>query len=215
MKSYLVLGLGRFGQSFAKTLASIGHDVLVVDKSESIVQQFSNEVTHAICAEASNEGFLSSIGVKNYDAAIVAIGDIQSSILTVVLLKELGSKYVLAKASSDLHAKVLYKVGADRVIFPERDMGIRAANSISSKNIIDFIELFPEYSIMEITVPLSWVGKTIGGVAVRTKYGVNIIALKTLEHLNVLPHVDTKFKENDIVVVMGKNSDLKTLQSIK
>jgi trk system potassium uptake protein TrkA len=215
MKSYLVLGLGRFGQSFAKTLASIGHDVLVVDKTEDIVQQFSNVVTHAICAEASNEEFLSSIGVKNYDAAIVAIGDIQSSILTVVLLKELGSKYILAKASSDLHAKVLYKVGADRVIFPERDMGIRAANSISSKNIIDFIELFPEYSIMEITVPSSWVGKTIGGIAVRTKYGVNIVALKTFEHLNVLPHVDTKFKENDIVVVMGKNSDLKALQTVK
>ena len=215
MKSYLVLGLGRFGQSFAKTLVSIGHDVLVVDKTESIVQQFSNEVTRAISAEASNEEFLSSIGVKNYDAAIVAIGDIQSSILTTVLLKELGSKYVLAKASNDLHAKVLYKVGADRVIFPERDMGIRAANSISSKNIIDFIELFPEYSIMEITVPSSWVGKTIGGIAVRTKYGVNIVALKAFEHLNILPHADAKFKEKDIVVVMGKNSDLKALQSIK
>lgn len=215
MKSYLVLGLGRFGQSFARTLATIGHGVLVVDKSETIIQQFSNEVTHAICAEAANEEFLRSIGVKNYDAAIVAIGDVQSSILTVVILKELGSKYVLAKASSDLHAKVLYKVGADRVIFPERDMGIRAANSISSKNIIDFIELFPEYSIMEITVPSSWVGKTIGGIAVRTKYGVNIVALKTFDNLNVLPHVDARFRENDIVVVMGKNSDLKTLQTIK
>lgn len=215
MKSYLVLGLGRFGQSFARTIASIGHDVLVVDKNETIIQQFSNEFTHAICAEVSNEEFLKSIGVKNYDAAIVAIGDIQSSILTVVLLKELGAKYVLAKASSELHAKVLYKVGADRIIFPERDMGIRTANSISSKNIIDFIELFPEYSIMEITVPSSWVGKTIGGIAVRTKYGVNIIALKTFEHLNVLPHADTKFRENDIVVVMGKNSDLKVLQTVK
>ncbi|NSW91539.1 MAG: TrkA family potassium uptake protein [Firmicutes bacterium] len=215
MRSYLVLGLGRFGQSFARTLSSLGHDVLVVDKNENIIQQFSNEVTHAIAGEASNEELLKSIGVKNYDATIVAIGDIQSSILTAVLLKELGSKYILAKASNELHAKVLYKIGVDKVIFPERDMGIRAANSISSNNIIDIFELSPEYSIMEFTVPLSWVGKTIGGLAVRTKYGVSIVALRTSDYLNILPQADTKFKENDIVVVMGKNSDLKAMQSIK
>ncbi|HOJ09258.1 MAG TPA: TrkA family potassium uptake protein [Clostridiales bacterium] len=215
MKSYLVLGLGRFGESLAKTLSKHGHDILAVDKNEDIVQQFSSEVTHAIVAESSNEEFLKSVGIKNFDAVIVAIGDIQSSILTTVLLKELGAKYVLAKASNELHAKVLYKVGVDKVVFPEKDMGIRAANSILYRNIIDVMELFPEYSIMEITVPSTWIGKTIRDLSVRSKFGVNIIALRKIQNLNVLPNADAKFDEGDILVVMGKNSDLKALQNLK
>ena len=215
MKSYLVLGLGRFGQSFAKTLVSLGHDVLVVDKDEETVQQFSNEVTHAIAGDAANEELLNSLGIKNFDATIIAIGEIQPSILCAVLLKEFGSNYILAKASNDLHAKVLYKIGVDKVIFPERDMGIRAANSILSKNIIDIFELSPDYSIMEITVPQSWVGKTIGDLEVRTKYGVNIAGVRSSNSLNLLPNANTKFKENDIIIVMGENSDLRDLQNLK
>lgn len=216
MKSYLVLGLGRFGQSFAKTLTELGHDVLGVDNNESIVQEFSDQITHVVQAEASSEDFLESIGVKNFDAAIVAIGDdIQSSIMTTVLLKELGSRHVIAKAQNDLHAKVLYKVGADTVVFPERDMGIRAANNLVSNNIIEVLEISPDYSIMETNVPHSWIGKAIGELAVRTRYGLNIIAVRRSDHLNILPHADTRFEEGDIVAVMGKNSDLKGLQSIR
>jgi len=215
MKSYLVFGLGRFGQSFARTLSKLGHDVLAVDNNEDIVQQISSEVTHALVAEAANEEFLKTVGVKNFDAAIVAIGDIQSSLLTTVLLKELGAKYILAKASNDLHAKVLYKIGVDKVIFPEKDMGIRAANSILYRNIIDIIELFPEYSIIELNAPSSWIGKNIRELAVRTKYSVNIIALRKSHDLSMLPNADTRFDENDIVVALGKNSDLKALQNIK
>lgn len=216
MKSYIVLGLGRFGQSCAKALSELGHDVLGVDKDEQVVQQISDEITHVMCAESSNEEFLRSIGVKNFDAAVVAIGnDIQSSILTTLILKELGVRYVLAKAQNDLHAKVLYKVGADKVILPERDMGIRAANNLISNNIIDYIELSPEYSIMEITVPENWIGKAIGDLAIRAKYGVNIVAIRNGKNINVSPRANTVFKEGDVLAVMGSNSDLKGLHKIK
>lgn len=216
MKSYIVLGLGRFGQSFAKALSELGHDVLGVDHDEKIVQQFSEEVTHVVTAEASSEEFLRSVGVQNFEAAIVAIGDnIQSSIMTTVLLKELGAKHVIAKAQNDLHAKVLYKVGADMVVFPERDMGIRAANNLVSNRIIEVLEISPDYSIMEANVPPGWIGKTIGELAVRARYGVNVIAVRKGDHLDVLPTADTRFEEKDIIAVMGKNTNLKNLQSIR
>lgn len=216
MKSYLVLGLGRFGRSFAQTLAEHGCDVLGVDKNNQVVQEMSDIVTHVICAESSNEEFLRSIGVTNFDAAVVAMGgNIQASVLTTVLLKELGARYILAKAQNDLHAKVLYKVGADRVVFPERDMGIKTANNMISARIIDIIELSPEYSIMEITIPTSWIGKTIGELAIRAKYGVNVLAIKRGATINASPNAEARFQQNDIAAVMGKNSDLKNLQNMK
>lgn len=216
MKSYLVLGLGRFGQSFAKALTDLGHDVLGVDNKENIVQEFSDAITHVMYAEAASEEFLKSIGVKNFDAAVVAIGDdIQSSIMATVLLKELGVKYIIAKAQNALHAKALYKLGADKVVFPERDMGIREANNLVSNNIIDVIELSPDYSIIETVIPDSWSGKSIGELAVRARYGVNIIAIRKDGHINVMPQANTVFSQNNVIAVMGKNSDLKSLKSIK
>lgn len=216
MKSFIIIGLGRFGQSLAKTLVELGHDVLGVDRSESIVQQLSDEITHVVQAEADNEDFLKSVGIKNFDAAVVAIGDdIQSSIITTVLLKELGVKYILAKAQNDLHAKILYKVGADKVIFPERDMGVRAANMLVSNNIIDIIELSPDYSIMEITPPPAWLGKSIGELSVRVRYGVYIIAIRRSSEINVMPNANMVFEEGDVIAVIGNNSSLKSLQKIK
>jgi trk system potassium uptake protein TrkA len=216
MKSYIVLGLGRFGQSCAKALADLGHDVLGVDNNLQIVQDMSGALTHVVQAEAASEEFLKTVGVKNFDAAVVAIGnDIQASILTTILLKELGAKYILAKSQSDLHAKVLHKVGADKVVFPERDMGIRTANNLVSSNIVDIIGLSSDYSIMEITAPASWLGRTIGDLAVRSKYGVNIIAVKKSDNISALPEAHTVFEENDVVAVMGRNSKLKSLQNVK
>lgn len=216
MKSYIILGLGRFGQSFARTLTELGHDVLGVDNQEHIVQDLSDEITHVVHAEVSSEDFLKSVGVKNFDAAIVAIGsDIQSSIMTTVLLKELGARYIIAKAQNDLHAKVLYKVGADKVVFPERDMAIRAANNLVSNNIIDVIEISPDYSIVETRIPESWVEKTLGELAIRARYGLNIIAIRRDTHMNISPHADTKFHHGDMIAVMGKNPDLKNIRNIK
>lgn len=215
MKSYLILGLGRFGKSCAKALNELGHDVLGVDNNELVVQEFSDEVTHVICAQASSEEFLKSIGVESFEAAVVAIGDdIQSSILATLILKDQGAKYILAKAQNDLHAKVLYKVGADKVVFPERDMGMKAANNLVSNNIIDMIELSPDYSIMEITVPQNWVNKSIGELSIRSKYKVNVLAIRKNSSMDVSPQPDTKFEQSDIIAVMGKNSDLKHLQKL-
>ncbi len=216
MNSYLVLGLGRFGKAFAKTLSELGHDVLGVDRNPQVVQDLSEELAHVITSEISSEEFLKSIGVSNFDAAVVAIGnDLQSSILTTALLKELGAKYIISKAQNDLHAKVLMTVGANRVIFPERDMGIRVANNLASHNIIDSIQLSGDHSIMETSIPDKWVGKTINELAIRARYNVNILAVRKGDTLDISPGADYVFKEDDIVSIMGKNKDLKDLQYIK
>jgi trk system potassium uptake protein TrkA len=216
MNSYLVLGLGRFGTAFAKTMSDLGHDVLGVDSDPQIVQDLSEELAHVITSDVSSEDFLKSIGVSNFNAAIVAIGnDLQSSILTTALLKELGAKYIISKAQNDLHAKVLMTVGANRVVFPERDMGIRVANNLSSSNIIDSIQLSGDYSIMETSIPEKWTGKTIADLSIRTKYRVNILAVRKGEDIIISPNADYVFKEDDIISIMGRNKYLNDLQYIK
>jgi trk system potassium uptake protein TrkA len=213
MKSYVVLGLGRFGRNFAQTLVELGHNVLAVDRNEQLVQEFSETVTHVMTAECSSEDFLKSIGIKNFDAVIVAIGDdIQSSILTTLILKELGANFILAKAQNNLHAKVLMKVGADRVIQPERDMAVRAANNLVSNNIIDMIELSPDYSIMETEAPSDWIGKTIRELNIRAKYGISIMAIKNNGGTTIAPTADIGLDRGDIIAVIGKNSDLNKLK---
>lgn len=216
MKSYLILGLGRFGQSFARTLADLGNDVLGVDSDEKIVQESSDFLTHVMHADASSEDFLQAIGIKNYDVIMVSIGaHIQTSIITTVLLKEMGAAYVIAKAQNDLHAKILTKVGADKVILPEQEMGILEANRLVSNNIIAAIELSSEYSIIETTVPAGWHGKSIRDLAIRTRYKVNLIALKSERGIDVIPQPDTVFRKEDIIVIVGKNSDLKQFRSVR
>lgn len=216
MKSFLVLGLGRFGTSIASTLSELEHDVLAVDSKNQIVNEMADHVTHVIQADAANEEFLKSLGIKNFDAIVVAIGDdIESSITSTLLLKELGASFVVAKAQNDLHAKLLYKVGADRVVFPERDMGIREANSLTSGNLVDMIELSPEYSIIETSIPESWVGKSISNIRVRSKYNINIIAIRKGKSLDMLPNADSTFTANDIIAVMGKNEDLEKLNKLR
>lgn len=216
MKSFLVLGLGRFGTSMATALAESGHDVIAVDANEHIINEMSEHVAQALQADAASEEFLKKIGVKNFNATIVAIGDdIESSITSTLLLKELGANFVIAKAQNEVHAKLLNKVGADRVVFPERDMGIREANSLTSGNIVDVIELSPDFSIIETIIPESWVGKTLSELRVRTKYKVNVIAIKKGNEMNILPNAETIFTPNDLIAVMGKNEDLEKLRKLK
>lgn len=215
MKSFLVLGLGRFGTSVATTLTDLGHDVYGVDANEHIVNALSEHLTYVVQADCASEEFLRSIGVKNFNACIVAIGDdIESSITATLLLKELGAGFVVAKAQNEVHAKLLNKVGADRVVLPERDMGIREANSLTSGNIIDIIELSPDFSIMETSVPESWVGKTMSELRVRSKYNVSIIAIRKKTFIDILPKADTAFSLNDIIAVIGRNEDLNDLRKL-
>ena len=187
-KQFVVIGLGRFGASVAKTLYSLGNDVLVIDKDEDLIQDISDSVTHAVQMDATDENALRTLGLRNFDVAVVTIGaNIQSSVMVTLLVKELGVKYIIAKGNSDLHAKVLYKIGADRVILPEKDMGVRVAHNLVSDNILDHIELDPEYSIVEIVTPTSWVGKTLVDLELRARYEITVLAIKNGKSINVTP----------------------------
>jgi trk system potassium uptake protein TrkA len=215
-KSFAIFGLGRFGTSIANTLSNMGCEVLAVDKIEDRLNNISPKITYAVLGDATDEQFLKKIGIKNFDTAIVAIGeDIQSSILVTVLLKETGVKYVLAKAKSELHSRVLYKVGADMVILPEKEMGIRVAHSLLSKNLFELIELSPENSIVEIVCPKNWEGKSIKDLNIRVKYGVSIIAVKRHDKVIVSPKANHIFEGDELLVIIGLNSDIRKLGYLK
>lgn len=215
MESFLIIGMGRFGQSLATELSALGHDVLVIDKSEERIAAVADHVTHAVIGDAKDENVISSLGARNFDVAVVAIAEsIEDSVLITIMLKELGVKKVIAKAQSMLHMKVLQRVGADGTVFPERDMGKRLAQSLSAKNIIDFIELSDEYSIVETETPRTWLGKSLAELNVRRAYGINVIAVrdKLGRDLVVSPPATYAINDGDVLVVIGKNSDIKRLR---
>ena len=208
-KSFIVLGLGRFGTNVATSLFDLGYEVLAVDNKPQIIQEIVSNVTHAVVADATDEAALRSLGVRNFDMAIVAIGDdIEASILTTVILKDLGVQKVLVKANNDLHAKILKKIGADEIVFPEKEMGERIAHNITQSNILDYINLSPEYSIIETTVP-----KTLKEINVRAKYGINIMAVKHGALINIAPNAEDKLYSGDVLVVIGSNLDLDVFKS--
>lgn len=214
-KQFVIIGLGRFGSSIAKTLYSLGNDVLAIDKDEDIVQEIADSVTHAVQLDATDENALRSLGIRNFDVAVVTIGDnIQSSIMATLLVKELGVKYIIAKGHSDLHAKVLYKIGANRVVLPEKDMGVRVAHNLVSANILDYIELSEDYSVMEIQVLEEWAGSTLKELKLRSKYGINVMAIKRGDEVNLSPAADDIIEENDIIVAIGSAEDLSRLEGM-
>lgn len=212
-KHFVVIGIGRFGESVATTLYKLGYEVLVIDNSEKEIQDISNKVTRAVQLDARDESALKRLGIRNFDVAIVAIGDdIQSNILVSVILKELGVKKVIAKAKDALHGRVLEKIGVDRVIYPERDMGIRVAHNLTSANdLLDFIELSNDYSIIEVFAPKEFVDKTIGKLNLRAKYRVSVIAIKSAEEITAAPGADAIVRQGDILVVIGSNQAISNL----
>lgn len=213
-KQYVVIGLGRFGSSIAKTLYSIGNDVLAIDIDGEIVQEISDYVTHAVQADTTEESNLKTLGISNFDVAVIAIGsDTQASIMTTLLVKDLGVKTIIAKANSELHGRVLKKIGASRVIFPERDMGIRVAHNLVSTSILDHIELSRDYSLAEIESPEEWVGKTLKELNMRHKYGINVMALKRNDEINISPSADEKIEKGDIIVAIGGIEELNELEN--
>ncbi len=214
-KQFIVIGLGRFGESVAETLYSLGNDVLAVDFDEDVVQNISDNVTHAVQADANDENSLRALGIRNFDCAVISIGsNIQSSILATLLVKELGVKYVITKATNALHAKVLYKIGADRVVFPERDMGVRVAHNLVSSNILDYIELSPDYSIAEVISPEEWHNKTLGELNIRAQYGINVMAIKRNNDIDVAPSADNIVEPGDIIVAIGNIEELNKLENL-
>ncbi|MDO5516864.1 MAG: TrkA family potassium uptake protein [Clostridium sp.] len=214
-KQFVVIGLGRFGNALAKTVYGLGHDVLAIDIDEEKVQNIADDVTHAVQMDATDENSLKTIGLRNFDVAVVTIGsDMQASIMATLLSKEMGVKFIIAKAQNEQHAKVLTKIGANKVILPEQDMGVRVAHNLVSSNILDYIELSSEYSIMEIEALDEWEGKTLKELELRKKYGINIVAIKDGKKVNVSPKADATINQNDIVVALGSVSDLRKLEKI-
>lgn len=214
-KQFVVIGLGRFGESVAKTLYGLGHDVLAIDMNEDMVQEISDSVTHAVQMDATDESALRTLGLRNFDVAVVTIGsNIQASVMVTLLVKELGVKYIIAKGQSDLHAKVLYKIGADRVVLPEKDMGVRVAHNLVSASILDYIELSPDYSIMEMKALEEWNGKTLAELKLRSKYGINVMAIKKDDDINISPNADEVISSDDIIVAIGSAEDLAKIEEI-
>lgn len=212
-KQFAIIGLGRFGSSVAKTLFEQGHDVMAIDSSEERIEENINYVTHAVQADTTDEAALKELGIRNFDVVVVAIGqDIQASILTTLVLKELGVKNIVAKAQNDRHGQVLYKVGANRVVFPERDMGIRVAHNLISPNVLDFIELAEDYSVAEVVATEKMIGKSLLELNIRAKYGANVVAIKSGNKINIAPRAEDVINEGDLLVLIGHNSDLAALE---
>lgn len=208
-KSFAIIGLGRFGGSIVHELVEQGMDVLAIDIKEERVNEFLTIATHAVIGDTTDEKVLKSLGISNFDHVIVAIGDdIQASILTTIILKELGVKDVTAKALSDYHEKVLVKIGADRVVHPERDMGKRLANNMASNNVLDYLELSDQHSIVEIVARKPLAGNSIIDLDIRAKYGITIVAIKRGNDVIVSPMASEVIMENDILIVIGADSDI-------
>lgn len=213
-KQFAVIGLGRFGGSICKELYSMGHEVLAIDTDEDKVNNFSKYSTHAVVANTTDENALLSLGIRNFEYVIVAIGDdIQASILCTLLLKDLNVKHVWVKAQNNYHHKVLEKIGADRIIHPEHDMGVRIAHYLVSEKIIDYIELSPNYSIMELIASQKVSNRTITELDIRAKYGCTIFGIKRGDEVIITPFPEQEILQNDILILIGHNNDLKKFEN--
>ena len=209
MKSILLIGLGRFGRHIAKKLDELHHQVMAVDKEDTRVDAVLPFVTNAQIGDATNEDFLSSLGVGNFDVCIVAIGDnFQNSLEVTSLLKELGARMVVSRAARDVHAKFLLRNGADEIVYPERQLADWVAIRYSADHILDYIELDEEHAIFEISIPREWIGKTIGQLDIRKKYDINIMALKTNDIMNLEISSDTQLLKDSTMLVLGETKHI-------
>ena len=209
MKSILLIGLGRFGRHIAIKLDELHDQVMAVDKEDTRVDAVLPFVTNAQIGDATNEDFLSSLGVGNFDVCIVAIGDnFQNSLEVTSLLKELGARMVVSRAARDVHAKFLLRNGADEIVYPERQLADWVAIRYSADHILDYIELDEEHAIFEISIPEEWIGKTIGQLDIRKKYDINIMALKTNDIMNLEISSDTQLLKDSTMLVLGETKHI-------
>ncbi|BCB03181.1 potassium channel family protein [Bacillus sp. KH172YL63] len=208
-KEFVVIGLGRFGGSIVRSLTDQGMEVMAIDQDEDKVNEFSSIASHAVVADSTDESVLKSLGIRNFDHVIVAIGDdIQASILTTLMLKEIGVKKITVKAQNDYHEKVLRKIGANQVVHPERDMGRRIAHNIVSNNVLDYLELSDEHSIVEIVANDHLSGNSLIDLDIRAQFGINIVAIKRDKDIIVSPQADEQIREGDILIVIGADTDI-------
>ncbi|MGN0551137.1 MAG: potassium channel family protein [Acutalibacteraceae bacterium] len=214
MKSFLVIGMGRFGSKLAKKLLQLDNDVMVVDKSEEKISSVINDFTDAQIGDCTNPAVLESLGVNNFDACFVTIGDnFQSSLEITSLLKDMDAKYVISKANSEIQRKFLLRNGADEVVYPIKEIAEKLAIRTSANNLFDYVEISSDFSISEIAVHESWIGKSIANIDVRKKHHVNILAIKKDGELMPMPGADYVFERNDHVVILAKSADIFKLSS--
>lgn len=207
-KQFGVIGLGRFGVSVALNLEKLGYPVLAIDKDRDLVDQVKEKVSFADIVDATDPEALEATGIKNCDTVIVAVGDVESSLLVSLILEEFGIRNIIAKAGSDIHRRVLKKIGVSEVVFPEEDMGIRVANKITSTNILDYIAISPDVDILDYKVTQKLTGKSLKELALRNKYGVNVIAVRRNDELIISPGSEEVFGVNDELFIIGKTEDL-------
>jgi trk system potassium uptake protein TrkA len=215
MKSYLVIGLGLFGAEVARKLCEQGCEVLAMDVRSDLVQQVANDVTHAVVGDGQDKDVLRALDAGSFDCAIIAIGDdLAASVLTIMNLKELNVPYVVCKAHDETHRRVLEKLGADKVLIPEKEVADKLARSLTSHNVLDFIELSSDYGIVELPAPRAWVGKNLMELNVRAKLGLNIIAIERNEKISVSPRAEFQIAKDDILVVLGDYDSLTLMQEL-
>ena len=215
MKSYIVIGLGRFGSEVARRLCQLGCEVLAVDSNSELVEAISNDVTHAVVADGRDKGVLRALGAGDFDCGIVAIGDsLADAVLVTMNLKELEVPKVVCKARDETYRQVLKKLGADQIVIPEQEQAYRLARSLSSQNVLDYIELSEDYGIIDLPAPDSWAGKSLRELNVRAKLGVNIIAVESGKMTNVSPSADYVVKAGDIMAVLGDNKALEAVKKL-
>ena len=215
MRSYVVVGLGRFGSEVARQLYAQGNEVLVIDTKPDLVQQIANDVTHAVVGNAQDKEVLRALDVSSFDCAIVAIGDsLADSVLATMNLKELGVPKLVCKAFDETHRKVMLKLGADQVVIPEQEIAARLARSLTSGNVLDYIELSEDYGIIEVPAPKKWIGKTLKELDVRAKMGINIIAIERDEKISAFPAGDYCFVPGDVIVVLGDTATMDMVQKL-
>ncbi|MDZ5781666.1 potassium channel family protein [Marinococcus luteus] len=213
-KQFAVIGLGRFGGSICNALADEGMDVLAIDSNEHRVNEFAQVVAQAVIADGMDEKALRGLGIRNFDNVIVAIGDnIQASIMTTIVLDEIGVKHITVKAQNDYHEKVLRRIGAHEVIHPERDIGVRVAHSIVSKSVLDYLELSEDYSIVELEAGQLLDGKSLLDLDIRETYGCNVLAIKRGEDVHVSPRPEVDISEGDILIIVGADGDIARLEA--
>ncbi len=204
-KQYLVIGLGRFGSAVATTLARQGMEVLAIDSNMERVEDHRSLLTEVIRADAMEKSVLEQIGASNFETAIVTIGgDVTASGTVTMLLKDMGVKNVIVKAYDDFHGRMLTKLGADKIVYPERDMGQRIAHNLVSEKIMDFIELSPDYSLVEMRPNPEWIGKTLAELNLRARHSINVVAVRSGEEVNAMPDLHTRIREGDVMLVVSK-----------
>lgn len=212
MKQFVVIGCGRFGKSLATGLADLDHEVLLIDNNQDTVEEMSKIVTHAVCADVTVEGTLEALGVQNFDTAIIGISsNIEAAIMATVEAKELGVKTVIVKAKDTTHGNIMDKLGADRIIIPERDAGVRLAHNLTSSKIVDYIEVSDEFSLMEVKSPSVWCKKSIESLNIRENYGVTIVGIRSKSNAIINPSPKYKIELGDILLVIGKVTDIENL----